>query len=1309
MTTSRDGHVVTFYSYKGGTGRTMALANVAWILAANGKRVLVVDWDLESPGLHRFFHPFIKPNALASTGGVIELIRGYEWATIEPRPDARWIERYASVQKYSFSLDWKGFPEGGSLDYLSAGRENIDYNATVAATNWDDFYERLGGGQFFDALRVDMKRHYDYTLIDSRTGFSDVADICTIHLPDTLVDCFTLSEQGIDGAARMARTVRGRYAVRNIRILPVPMRVDPAEKDKADAGRSLAVRRFEGLPAGLSDVERQAYWAAVQIPYQAFYGYEETLATFADQPGGTNTLLSSYEALTRYITNGEVRSLPPMEESVRTRVAARFIRRQSVAEDEVVLRFAPQDQVWAEWIAHVLVTAGMRVFLPSLAEAGQEPAATPPTARTLTIVSHANVVSEAAFISADSTTARLPLAAYVSDVPRLANVPLSNSAQIAGQPAAAAVERILGLVGRTGIEPDTVLVGGPRYAGDENKIFNIPQRNSRFTGREEDLRRLRGHLRERSAVVLSGAQPVALQGMGGIGKTQLAIEYAYRFRTAYDVVWWINADPVGEIETSLIDLGSQLGIPLESSGPDNARTVLQALGRTRDRWLLIFDNAEDPESVSEYIPHGQGHVLITSRNPSWGERAQPVPVDVFQRRESVDHLSQRVPRIRLEEAAQIAELLADLPIAIAAAGAWLADTGTPVEDYIRNLQAEGPSAALEVTSDRSIQRTWDLSLERLRERSEAAYRLFQLCCMLAPEIALDLVYSDELAELLKPIDPRVSVRMVRGSLVQQINRLALLRVDQRGEGGPAKDRGRGGQILIHRVVQAVVQSRMTEQERIEARSQVQRVLAATRPSGVVEEPETWPRFRILWPHLDVTEVVSSPDSAVRELIIDRVRYQWIQGDLAAGRARADRTIEVWQELLPTITNIDDHRELRRQLLHLRFNLANILREMGLVQASREMDEEVLAEQRELLGGAHPDTLMTAGGLAGDLRGLGQYQEALERDSATYSLWLENFGEDHPRTLAALNNLAVCDRLMGDFRSARDRDELVHQRRRIVLGETNPFTLFSASAFARDVRDAGDYERSVLLLRAVHKGCVDSRGPESRAALTAQSNLAVSLRSAGAVEEAVQLHDDAYERLNDMLGPANPETLSCRVSLALSHLAVGDPERARRELEGVVPIYRDVLGGTHPHTLVCLTNLAMAERASGNPESARTLAREAARGLRHVLGPDHPYTLSVQMNLAICEADLGELPTALALLEEAAPKMGVALGEEHPNSLRCLGNVALVAHAVGRLGAEERIADVRERLIRRLNSSTHPIVEGLRKRHYLYRIIDPHPF
>jgi tetratricopeptide (TPR) repeat protein len=1318
MTTNRNGQVVTFYSYKGGTGRTMALANVAWILASNGKRVLAVDWDLESPGLFRFFSPFIMPGALASARGVIELIQEYEWATAGGEPPSDFIERYASVTKYSFSMQWNGFPGNGTLDYLSAGQQNHDYATTLAATSWDDFYEHRSGGEFFDALRADMKRNYDYTLIDSRTGLSDVADICTKQLPDILVDCFTLSDQGIEGAAQVARTVRDDYRRRKIRILPVPMRVDPAEKYKADAGRTFAMQRFSGLPSGMSDGERERYWNSVQVPYQAFYGYEEILATFGDVPGGSGTLLSAYEILTGHITDGEVTALPSIEPAIRTQINARFERRPSAVEDIVILRYAPPDQVWAEWVEHILTAAGLRVVPQEPPEAGTEAPegepGPPPGTREIKIISRSNATVESAFVMPDAGSGRTPLAVYIADITPMSNVPIPQSAFVAGLSEATAAERVLALVDRPSVDVPTILAGGPRFPGEETEIFNVPARNTRFTGRESHLWRLREYLRAGATVVLYGKRPtslqgmpVALHGMGGVGKTQLAIEYAHRFRSAYDVVWWIGTDPLGEIENALADLGSRLGVHSESSGPDTARAVAHALSRSRQRWLLIYDNADEPEAISAFIPHGAGHVLITSRNPLWRDRAQELSVDVFQRRESIAHLIQRVPEMQSEDAWQVAEQLADLPIAIAAAGAWLADTGTPVDEYLRYIRDRGPSAMKEPTSDESIDKTWDLSLNRLRERSPAAYRLFQLCSVMAPEIALDLVYSDQLAAWLRPYDPRVSERLVRGSLVQQINRLALLRVDQRGE-GQGRDGGRGGQVLVHRVLQAVVRSRMSDEELAEARREVQQVLAAARPEGEVDEPENWPRFRMLWPHLDVCDAVNSTDEAVRRLVVDRVRYQWLQGDTLAGRIRAEQAVGIWTAALASMSDVRERQILERQLLHLRFNMANILREQGDFHRSRSLNAEILARQTAQLGEDDPHTLMTAGGLAGDLRGLGLYAEALKLDLATYRAWLDSYGEDHPRTLAALNNLAVCYRLMGDFRTARDRDEQALRRRQVVLGENNPFTLASAAQLGRDIRDAGDYERSVTALRAVYQAAVATRGADSRAALTMRSNLAVSLRSAGYHEEALQIHEEVYERLNERFGSDNPETLSCRVSLALSRLSVGEAARAVRDLHELEAHYRQALGERHPHSLVCANNLAIAERASNHPDDARRWAMKAVTGLGEVLGERHPYTVSAQMNLAICEVTAGELEGALNRFQDTLEKMGDVLGPDHPNTLRCIANIALVSRDLGHAANDDRIEDSLARLIDRVGAN-HPVVKALHKRHYLYRIIDPHPF
>ncbi len=123
----RGGRIVTFYSYKGGTGRTMALANTAWILAANGFRVLTVDWDLEAPGLAKFFHPFLDPDALAGTSGLMDLIQEYREEAVRPvEHPSGWYRDFARVRPHAVSLTGTCFPDGGSLDFLSAGRLDRD-------------------------------------------------------------------------------------------------------------------------------------------------------------------------------------------------------------------------------------------------------------------------------------------------------------------------------------------------------------------------------------------------------------------------------------------------------------------------------------------------------------------------------------------------------------------------------------------------------------------------------------------------------------------------------------------------------------------------------------------------------------------------------------------------------------------------------------------------------------------------------------------------------------------------------------------------------------------------------------------------------------------------------------------------------------------------------------------------------------------------------------------------------------------------------------------------------------------------------
>jgi tetratricopeptide (TPR) repeat protein len=779
--------------------------------------------------------------------------------------------------------------------------------------------------------------------------------------------------------------------------------------------------------------------------------------------------------------------------------------------------------------------------------------------------------------------------------------------------------------------------------------------------------------------------------MGGIGKTQVAMEYAHRFRSAYDLVWWIHADPVTFIDTQLSELASRLEIPAQPSVPDTARAMVNALSRGEPfaRWLIVFDNAEEPAQVGRFIPQGAGHVLITSRNKAWSESAQSIHVDVFQRNETIQHLQQRVPTIRAEQANQIGEALGDLPIAVAAAGAWLADTGAKVEDYLAHLREHGPGGA--------VAATWDLSLERLERRSPAAFRLLQLCSVFAPEVALDLVYSNELAQRLAPLNPAVADRMMRGTLVQQINRLALLKLDAEGD-----------RIQVHRLLQHVVRERMNPDQLEQARHEVHLVLAASVPRDGVDDPATWPAYRMLWPHLAVSGAVNCPDEPVRQLVVDRVRYLYLRGDLVQGRDLSAQVDQAWTELLERTEGEDERRTLRRQLLQVRFNRANILRDLAQFNEAYELDQQVLAEQRVLLGDFHANTLMTAGGLAADLAALGRYHEAMEQDRDTAAAWAEHFGEDDPNALRALNNLASTQRLAGDFRSALRNDERVYERRRLVQGENSSYTLFTATNLGRDIRDAGDYERSLALLKRVASMFAEVSGPDHRNTLNAEVNLAISLRSAGRAAEAAGYLDHAYERLNDTFGPSNPSTLVCRHSRAVNLLALNEADRSTSELEAVRQAYSTSLGDRHPLTLVCLNNQAAVARSAQDFALARRLSEEASTHLGDVLGVEHPYTLAATMNLAVCTAETGDLDAAITIAREVCTQLTQVLGPDHPDTLRGRANLALVMQKLRLGGSEADETSVLEELARRIGN-THPAVTALRERRFLHRVVDPHPF
>jgi len=1298
------GQVVTFYSYKGGTGRTMAVANVAWILASSGKRVLMVDWDLDAPGLHRFFHPFLDESKVSATPGVVEIINDYALAAEEAGASPQeWYLEYGQVVHHAVSLEWKEFPPDACLDFLSAGRQNRDYSTALFSLDWDHFYHRLHGGEFFRAMREDMKQSYDYVLIDSRTGLSDVADICTIELPDTLVVCYTLNDQSMDGGASIARQIKGRYRDRNIRILPVAMRIENAEKDRLEAGRALAKAKFEGLPPGLSKERYAQYWATIEVPYLPFYAFEETLATFGDQPGLTNSLLAAFERLTGAITADEVSVMPPMPDEVRLPWRDMFIRRPPAQTAPILLSYVPEDRIWAEWMEFVLKQAGLRVMLQSAVPpaAGTDSSETGHAAGS---ASHAIAILSKAYIAApEGRTAWEAIAAVgpgrrlvpvkVSEVRLAEPFDIGDVVDLVQLDQDEAIRTLLKELGAPAqLPPRQIIDGEPRFPRTVPEIWNMPPRNVDFTGRAAGLEQLRDNLMAGGRAVVTAQ---ALYGLGGVGKTQLALEYAYRFQADYDLAWWVPAERTDQIVSSLAELAGRLGISVSENVTEAAKAVLESLrrGRLSARWLLIFDNAEDPKELESFLPAGGGHVLITSRNQAWSHLAEPLEIDVFRRQESIAHLLLHVPSLDEADADRIGAALGDLPLAIEQAGAWLEQTGMQAEEYLDQLQAHAPRvlAMGEVANyPQSVITAWNMSIDRLQGRSPAAARLLQLCAFFSSgPISMILLYSDEMINALLPYDDSLTEKLVLGRVIREISRLALIKVDQGNNS-----------IQIHRLVQAVIRSQMTEEEQTAACHEIHEILVGARPRrGETDDPVNWERYDIIWPHLETSRADECTKENTRQLLTDHVRFLWKRGEYEAGLQLARNLETRWEQQLGP-----DHR----QTLYLRFHIANLLRSQGKFSEARDIDARVLDKQREVLPPDHPHTLMTAGSLAADLRALGEFQSALERDQETYERFKDQYGAEHSRTLAAANNLAVSLRLVGDCFAAREIDQETLDLKRRVLGRDHPDCLLSEANLARDIREAGVFSESVNMLRQTLDSYHRVLGDDLPDTLRTAKSLAVSLRKAGAQREALRLTEETYERYRARYGRDEPDVLACALNLACDHSALNNKPRARQLVEAVLEAYRQSLGENHPYTLVAANNLVTYLRGTGAVDEARVLAEVTFASMTASLGEDHPFTLSCAINLANCLGDLGELAEAEQVERRALPHLRHRLGPGHPDALVCEANLAVTMHLAEREGEALELRDRVLAEMDRILGKNHPNSTLLREWDRNNRDLEPQP-
>lgn len=792
-------------------------------------------------------------------------------------------------------------------------------------------------------------------------------------------------------------------------------------------------------------------------------------------------------------------------------------------------------------------------------------------------------------------------------------------------------------------------------------IWNVPYRhNPFFTGREETLRSLYTTFNPGGTPL---ARALALSGLGGIGKTQTALEYVYRYRHTYRVVLWVRADTREVLLTDFASLAALLALPEKNDQDQNhAVAAVKRWLRRQSGWLLVLDNADDLEMVSDFLPEViEGHLLLTTRAQSTGQIAQCIPMEKLSVEESIWFVLRRaklltstVPLdttsyVHWSQAKPIAEIMDGLPLALDQAAAYIEETHCGLTGYIKRYQQRSMTllrrrGGIHPDHPESIAATWSLSFEKIEQRYPAAAELLRLCAFLHPDAIAEDILIAGASELTPHLHLLCTDPFEMDNAIGVLTTFSLLRCDPETH-----------IFMLHRLVQVVLREQMNEETR---RLWAERAIQAVDRAFPSVNFTTWQECQQCLPHaLTCVECIEQLHIAIPAALslLNKVgSYLRERAQYGEAARLLTNALTLSETTVPT-----DARMLAESLN----NLGLLAHDQGQYIRSEDLLQRALVIYEQLLGPEHLVVAQCLSNQAENYRVQAKHSQMESLVRRALAIREKALGSEHPDVAKSLNQLANLYHGQNKYSLA----EPLYQRALAILQQTFGLEHVDVAENLNNLAylyDAlGRYGQAEPLYQQALAFCERNLGARHMYTAISLYNLAEVYRQQGKYGQAEQLHQRALEIREQLLGLDHPHVARSLNQLAEIYLARQKYSESAERVGRALEIWKKAVGEEHHYMAPGLDTLARLRCMQGCPAEARPLAARALALFRHAFGDGYQVadSFNTLAEISYAQKDYAGVED---LLQQALQIQEQVLGAEHPAIARSLHNLAVLCTAQG---------------------------------------------